>query len=48
MEVNFPVIALEGLWWVENGKHHEIYLRNPLRADPAKIKTILRHPVQKA
>lgn len=36
----------------ENGyklshKHHEIYLGNPLRADPAKLKTILRHPVEK-
>jgi len=29
------------------GKHHEIYLGNPLRADPAKLKTILRHPVKK-
>jgi hypothetical protein len=28
-----------------HGKHHEIYLGNPLRADPAKLKTILRHPV---
>jgi hypothetical protein len=28
-------------------KHHEIYLGNPLRADPAKLKTILRHPVEK-
>lgn len=27
------------------GKHHEIYLGNPLRADPEKLKTILRHPV---
>jgi len=36
----------------ENGyqmahKHHEIYLGNPLRGDPQKLKTILRHPVQK-
>lgn len=36
----------------ENGyafsrKHHEIYLGNPLRANPAKLKTILRHPVEK-
>jgi hypothetical protein len=29
------------------GRHHEIYLGNPLLADPAKLKTILRHPVQK-
>ncbi len=37
----------------ENGfsfcnKHHEIYLGNPLRADPEKLKTILRHPVIRA
>lgn len=31
-----------------HGKHHEIYLGNPLRADPAKLKTILRHPVMKS
>jgi len=29
-----------------HGKHHEIYLGNPLRADPAKLKTILRHPIR--
>jgi hypothetical protein len=34
----------------ENGlimhrKHHEIYLGDPRRSDPAKLKTILRHPV---
>ena len=28
-----------------HGKHHEIYLGNPMRADPAKLKTILRHQV---
>lgn len=28
------------------GRHHEIYLGNPMRADPAKLKTILRHPVR--
>jgi hypothetical protein len=25
--------------------HHEIYLGDPRRADPAKLKTVLRHPV---
>jgi hypothetical protein len=30
------------------GKHHEIYLGDPLRADPAKLKTILRHPIESA
>jgi hypothetical protein len=33
--------------YLMHGKHHEIYLGNPLRADPAKLKTILRHPVRK-
>ena len=28
------------------GKHHEIYLGDPRRADPEKLKTILRQPVQ--
>jgi hypothetical protein len=29
------------------GKHHEIYLGDPRRADPAKLKTVLRHPVRR-
>lgn len=29
------------------GKHHEIYLSDPRKADPAAMKTILRHPVCK-
>ena len=28
-----------------HGKHHEIYLGDPMRASPEKLKTILRHPV---
>lgn len=27
------------------GKHHEIYLTDPRRVKPDKLKTILRHPV---
>src|SRR4030067_906300 len=30
------------------GRHHEIYLGNPQRAKPEKLKTVLRHPVEKA
>ena len=30
------------------GKHHEIYLGDPRRAAPSKLKTILRHPVVKS
>jgi hypothetical protein len=29
------------------GKHHEIYLGNPRKADPAKLKTVLCHPIEK-
>ncbi len=31
-----------------HGKHHEIYLGDPRRTDPSKLKTVLRHPVEKA
>jgi hypothetical protein len=30
------------------GKHHEIYLGDPRKADPAKLKTVLRHPLRPA
>jgi len=29
-------------------RHHEIYLSDPSKADPAKMKTVVRHPVRKA
>jgi hypothetical protein len=28
------------------GRHHEIYLSDPRRTKPEKLKTILRHPVK--
>ena len=28
-----------------NGRHHEIYLSDPRKASPDKMKTVLRHPV---
>lgn len=31
---------------VENGLHHEIYLSDPRKVDPEKMKTILRQPVR--
>ncbi len=31
-----------------NGKHHEIYLSDPRRTEPAKLRTILRQPVTPA
>lgn len=30
-----------------NGKHHEIYIGDPRKADAAKLKTVLRHPLEK-
>jgi len=33
--------------FVENGKHHEIYLSDPRRVAPEKLKTVLRQPVFK-
>jgi hypothetical protein len=30
------------------GLHHEIYLSDPRRVAPERLKTILRHPVTKA
>lgn len=29
------------------GKHHEIYMSDPRRVAPEKLKTVLRHPVEK-
>ena len=31
-----------------HGKHHEIYLSDPRRVPPQRLRTILRHPVRKA
>jgi hypothetical protein len=28
------------------GKHHEIYLSDPRKAEPGKMKTVLRHPME--
>lgn len=32
--------------YVENGKHHEIYLSDPRKVSPDKLKTVLRQPVK--
>lgn len=34
--------------YVMTGKHHEIYLSDPRRTAPEKLKTVLRQPVQRA
>ncbi len=34
--------------YVMYGKHHEIYLGDPRRSAPEKLKTVLRHPIEKA
>jgi hypothetical protein len=44
IELLHAFIAEEGLQL--SGKHHEIYLGDPRKSDPAKLKTIIRQPVQ--
>jgi len=34
--------------YVVYGKHHEIYMGDPRRANPARLKTVLRHPIKRA
>lgn len=34
--------------YIENGEHHEIYISDPRRCAPEKLKTILRQPVRPA
>lgn len=46
-----PTIAalhtfIEETGHVLTGKHHEIYLGDPRRADPAKLRTVIRQPVR--
>lgn len=43
IELLHDFIAAEGLSF--RGLHHEIYLGDPRKADPAKLKTIIRQPV---
>ena len=33
--------------YVENGRHHEIYLSDPRRVEAARLKTVLRQPVRR-
>ena len=32
----------------EKRMHHEIYLSDPRKTEPAKLKTVVRHPIKKA
>ncbi len=39
------LVQANGYW--TRGKHHEIYLSDPMRSAEEKLKAILRHPVVK-
>lgn len=39
-------LFMEENQWVKNGLHHEIYLSDPRKTAPEKMKTILRQPVK--
>lgn len=41
------VAYTKGQGYAYTGKHHEIYLGDPRRTAPDKLKTLLRHPVAK-
>jgi len=48
-----PTIAglhrfIEAQGYALAGRHHEIYISQPGRGDPAKMKTVIRQPVRKA
>lgn len=49
-----PVLAhlhqefMPGLGVTWNGRHHEIYLSDPRRVAPEKLRTILRQPIKPA
>ncbi|MDM7854532.1 GyrI-like domain-containing protein [Cellulomonas alba] len=48
-----PVLAAMHAWIADQGmrllgKHHEIYLSNPRRVAPERLRTILRQPVMRA
>lgn len=38
---------IEAQGYTPHGKHHEVYLSDPSKSAPEKMKTILRHPVTK-
>ena len=49
---NPTLLRLHGQWLPENGlkerlKHHEIYIGDPRKTPAAKLKTVLRQPVEK-
>ena len=37
---------IRGHGYEMNGKHHEIYLSDPRKVAPEKLKTVLRQPVR--
>ncbi len=39
--------VIPGGGYEPSGKHHEIYLGDPRKTEPAKLKTVLRQPVRK-
>jgi hypothetical protein len=48
-----PTIArlhafIEGQGYGRSGKHHEIYLGDPRRTAPERLKTIIRQPVERS
>jgi hypothetical protein len=44
VQASFAVVVAEA-WHRSRGKHHDIYLSDPSRVDPAVLRTIIRQPI---
>lgn len=40
--------AIKAAGYRPHGRHHEIYLGDPRRTDPERLRTLLRHPIEPA
>jgi hypothetical protein len=44
--VDVPAMNFQSMIWHSTGRHHEIYLSDPRKTVPTKLKTILQQPVR--
>ena len=40
--------GIETAGFVPRGRHHELYLGDPRRSTPERLRTLLRHPIERA
>lgn len=44
----YSIVLVQLLGFSSNRLHHEIYLLDARKVEPAKLKTVIRHPIKKA